>query len=130
MMHRTRQQGLTLLSVLIVVVAVGIAVLLGIRVMPVYQDAWIVNSILDKAETRPFTSVQDVQRYLQKNLELNNISQLNYSDFSITEGAGRYVISIHSHLSGPITENWFVQYRLNRAVTLEPFSVTGSQGQG
>lgn len=89
-MKRSRQHGGGLVSFL-TVIACLIALVIGMRLFPLYMEAWSVRSIVNglasdgTVATAPYN---EVTRMLETRLQINNIKRVAPQDFVIESIAG------------------------------------------
>ncbi len=92
----TKQQGLGLLTVIILLVLAG-GIFFGIQYIPQYMEAGTVDSILDSIEkehkTSP-TTKKIVESAIEKRLTVNNLQDLQ-KDFQVTEKNGKLIVTVH-----------------------------------
>ncbi|MDN5870880.1 MAG: DUF4845 domain-containing protein [Nitrococcus sp.] len=72
------QEGMTLISWLVVVIGIGVIALVAIRLVPVYIESYTVGSILQSMEGDPglrSSTRQEVRETFEKRLNMNNIDQ-------------------------------------------------------
>ncbi len=98
MQSRNRQQGLTLISWLVVLVVAGFMVMVGLKITPVYLEHFSVKKSLESLKQEPLVSrkpVTEIRKLLTRRLEINNIRHLGKDDISIvrTGGVTRIIIS-------------------------------------
>jgi len=98
MQSRNRQQGLTLISWLVILVVAGFMVMVGLKITPVYLEHFSVKKSLESLKQEPLVSrkpVTEIRKLLTRRLEINNIRHLGKDDISIvrTGGVTRIIIS-------------------------------------
>ncbi|MDN5849756.1 MAG: DUF4845 domain-containing protein [Nitrococcus sp.] len=70
------QEGMTLISWLVIVIGIGVAALVAIRLVPIYIESYTVGSILQTMEGDPGlrkSTRQEVRQTFGKRLDMNNI---------------------------------------------------------
>jgi hypothetical protein len=91
-----RQRGISLIGWLILLILVGGWVYGAIRVVPAYiEDGEIgttLKGVRNDARTLP---IQDIQRELVDQLNINSIDDVKVSEFKFTEDGGKLTISIN-----------------------------------
>jgi len=92
----TKQQGLGLLTVIILLVLAG-GIFFGIQYIPQYMEAGTVDSILESIEkehkTSP-TTKKMVEGAIKKRLMVNDLRDLD-KDFQVTEKDGKLIVTVH-----------------------------------
>lgn len=104
------QHGLSLVGGLVLLVAVSLVTIAGLRVGPHYMDYWAIRKAMDKASTDPTVKVGDAEEYFDyvgRSLQVNNIRDLDLKKaLNITEQQGgllaRLAYERREHLLGNI----------------------------
>ncbi|WP_263260751.1 DUF4845 domain-containing protein [Pseudomonas sp. RIT-PI-S] len=104
------QRGASLIGGLLLLVAVGLLALAGLRLAPHYMDFWALNKAMDKAATDTATKVEDADdyfAYVSRSMQINNIRDLDLKNaLKITEQQGGMVARLayerREHLLGNI----------------------------
>jgi hypothetical protein len=97
MQSRSKQQGLTFISWLVVLVMIGMFVLVGIKVTPVYLENFAVKKTLESLQQEPLISrksVREIRKMLMRRLDMNSIYDLNKDDIAIKRSGGVTTITI------------------------------------
>ena len=92
----SRQRGVALVGWLLILALLGIAVLLVLRVGPVYMEQWTVSSIVDEVAEDPEMAdagVRDVQRGVRRRMQINTISDAA-RDALVVERRGENIVII------------------------------------
>ncbi|NND64462.1 MAG: DUF4845 domain-containing protein [Gammaproteobacteria bacterium] len=96
-----RQQGAstTLGTMAVVIMVVGLFAYAVLRLFPIYWDSWEVTSILNSVkkdlETEKAITPLMIQKGIKRNLEVNDIDNLKYTDFKIRKGNnGIYTVTV------------------------------------
>lgn len=86
------QRGASLIGGLILLVAIGLLGITGIRMVPHYMDFWAVKKTMDKASSDSSTKVESSDEYfdyVNSSLQINNIRDLDLKNaLKITEQSG------------------------------------------
>lgn len=86
-----QQEGMTLVSWLVIVIGIGGAALVAIRLVPIYIEAYTVGSILQTMEGDPGLrnpTRQKVRETFGKRLDMNNIDHEVMDDLKINKVLG------------------------------------------
>jgi hypothetical protein len=83
-MHRAKNQaGLTTIGLILILIPVGLAVYIILRVAPVYIEALsvggVVNSLKKEMDLKE-KSPEEIKTMIKKRLEVNNISSVDIKD--------------------------------------------------
>lgn len=84
------QEGMTLISALVTLIGLGIVVLMGLRLVPIYIEAYEVGSILQSMESDSGlrnASRGEVRKTFEKRLNVNDIDFVK-DDLKVNEIAG------------------------------------------
>jgi hypothetical protein len=110
MNHRvSRQQGLTLISFLVLCIMVGFYILLGLKLLPIYLEHFQVTTIVknlkdesDIAEKSP----RDIMGMIQKRWSMNNIDRIAADkSISIEKTGSKITIDVDYEVEQPIVGN-------------------------
>ncbi len=91
MQSRNKQQGLTIVSWLVVLIMVGVFVLVGIKITPVYLEHYAVKSSLESLKQEPMISrksLREIRTMLMRRLDMNNIYDMNKENIVIKRSGG------------------------------------------
>ena len=97
MQSRKKQQGLTLISWLVILTMVGVMVLVGIKITPVYLEHFAVKKTLQSMQSEPLISrkqIPEIRKMLFRRLDMNSIYDLTKDDVTITRSGGVTTITI------------------------------------
>ena len=109
MRSRERQQGLTLISWLIVLSLLVFALIVGIKVVPHYLEHFSVKQVVESLETEPALYEKrphEIRKLLEKRFKINYITAVNGKDIEINKD-GRVVTvmvdyQVKEHIVGNI----------------------------
>ena len=97
MLTRKRQQGLTFISWLVILVVIGFFVLIGLKVTPVYMEHFSVKAALESLKNEPLISrkpVSDIRKMLNRRLDMNSIYSLTKDQILIDRRGGVTTVRI------------------------------------
>jgi len=97
MLTRKRQQGLTFISWLVILVVVGFFVLIALKVTPVYMEHFSVKAALESLKNEPLISrkpVSEIRKMLNRRLDMNSIYSLTKDQIFIDRRGGVTTIRI------------------------------------
>jgi hypothetical protein len=106
----SNQQGASLIGGLILLAAISLVAIAGMRVVPHYMDFWALKKAMDKASSDPSTKVEGADEYFEyvnRSMQVNNIRDLDLKNaLKITEQSGgllaRLAYEKREHLLGNI----------------------------
>jgi len=117
MKNGSLQQGMSLIGFMLIMMCIVVVMLVAMRMVPVYNDALAIRSMLSTLESRSFKEASEIKRYLQNNLKINNIENIQPDAFKIKLSDTRYFeITTDIFLTRPMYGNWSVQYHINESV--------------
>jgi hypothetical protein len=108
MQSRNKQQGLTMLSWLVILVVAGFMVMIGIKITPVYLEHLAVKESLESLKDEPLISrkpVTEIRKILFRRLDINNVRHLTKDDVTIKRSGGVTNITIAYEERRPIMGN-------------------------
>lgn len=117
---RNQQQGITLISFLIVAVVVVSIVIFGIKVAPYYSEYFSVKQAMEKVAGMPGAnrkSAAEIKSYLDKNLGVSYVTSVSSRDF-ILKKKGGYRLSIDYEVREHIAFNMDVVIMFSHEVPL------------
>jgi len=103
-----RQQGLTVISWIVVIAFLGFQVVLGLNVIPVYINDASINSMMSNLETDPTVRDKDARRLAEiiiKRLKINNIYSINKDNIVIKKTKTHYLVTIDYEPRGTLVGN-------------------------
>ncbi len=121
MQRRNRQQGMTFISWLVILVVAGFMVMIGIKITPVYLEHYSVKESLESLKHEPLISrkpVGDIRKMLFRRLEINNIRSLSKDEVTIKRSGGVTTISVSYEERKPIIGNLSLVMSFNDSIEL------------
>ena len=95
-MHKT-QQGVSAIGLIIILAIIGAGSYIGLQYIPQFIECGTVDSILGNLEkahtTKPVSSVRQVQDMIEKQLDMNQMSDLQDS-FTVTQDDESYIVKV------------------------------------
>lgn len=120
-MHR--QRGVSLIGWLIILVFIGAVALIGIRVVPVYVEAFTVRSVLQGLEDDPNLRGADgsaVLEALRKRFDINDVDSVKRSNIKIEPGDGGLQVTIDYETRFPLVANIDGVAHFRQQATIRP----------
>lgn len=117
-----KQQGLTPVSTIAVVVIVGFFVLILIKLFPVYKDQWVIRSILagvEKDSSFATMSRTEVKDTIMRRAGINQVSRFTEKDIYIEKTGGATLISIQVDVLQPVVGNLSLHVAINERVQVK-----------
>jgi hypothetical protein len=109
-MHRVKHQaGLTAIGLILILIPVGLAVYIVLRVAPVYIEALsvgdVVNSLKKELDLKE-KSREEISKLIQKRLyEINNVSSVARDDIKIQKTVNDVTVTIDYEARVPLFGN-------------------------
>lgn len=104
MSHAQRQHGITLIGLLFWGALIAIAVVIGLQVVPAWQESLSVQHAVDQA-AKAGPTVMDIRDKFDKMAEVDYINSITGKELQITKVNGNVVVSYayqkEIHLLGP-----------------------------
>jgi hypothetical protein len=97
MQSRNKQQGLTFISWLLVLIMVGMFVMIGIKITPVYLEHFAVKKTLESLKQEPMISrksLREIRKMLMHRLDMNSIYDLKKDQVIIKRSGGVTTITV------------------------------------
>ncbi|MCC6302578.1 MAG: DUF4845 domain-containing protein [Gammaproteobacteria bacterium] len=115
-----KQEGLTFLSLLIVLAVIGFFAYIGIKLTPVYLEHFSVTSSLQSLaeEESQGLAVGELRSRLLKRLEINNVSHVGENDIDIRSDSGSKTVTIQYEVQEPFYGNVSLLISFEDSVTL------------
>lgn len=110
MNHRaSRQQGMTLISFMVLFIMVGFYILLGLKMLPIYIEHYKVKTTLNNLKTEPGLvekSPREIMSLLQKRWDINSIDRIKVDNSLSVEKSGEsIIIDLDYEVEQPIISN-------------------------
>jgi hypothetical protein len=97
MQSRKKQQGLTFLSWLVLLVMVGVFIMVGIKITPVYLEHYAVVNTLESMKEEPLVSrkpLREIRTMLMRRFDTNSIYDLTKDEVVIKRSGGVTTITV------------------------------------
>jgi len=121
MQSRKRQQGLTFISWLVILIVVGFMVMIALKVTPVYLEHYAIKNSVESLKQEPLLSrkpLTEIRKMLMRRLDMNSIAFLQKDDILITRAGGVTKISIKYEVRKPIIYNMSLVMTFDDSVEL------------
>lgn len=110
-MKRQDQQGMTTISVIIVIAIFGMIILTGFKILPMYMEYYQVKSVLDSIAQDPEIdpkSKKDIRDALWKRLYVNSVRDLKQENFTLVREDGVTTITADYEVRKPYVAQLFI----------------------
>ncbi len=118
-----KQQGLTFISWLVILIVAGFFVMVGLKIAPVYIEHFAIKAALESVKEEPFAarkSVRELKNMIMRRLDINNIRYLTNDNISVTRDKGKTTIRITYEQRRDIVYNAALVMEFDDAVELNP----------
>jgi len=122
-MHRVKSQaGLTAIGLILILIPVGLAVYIVLRVAPVYIEALsvgdVVNSLKKELDLKE-KSREEISKLIQKRLyEINNVSSVARDDIKIQKTVNDVTVTIDYEARVPLFGNAALALAFHKRVVI------------
>ncbi|MES1925451.1 DUF4845 domain-containing protein [Salinisphaera sp. T31B1] len=124
---RSRQRGMTLWSLLYVLITLGLIALVAVKSLPVYLNAYDVRQAIEWAGAEPdlvSASAPAIQQAIQRRFDAGYVDNIHGRDVAVTKVAGGREISLAYEVRRPLLFNISLVYSFSESARLN-----GTDGQ-
>ena len=118
---RTRQQGLTMISWL-VVGGIGIFfIMLGVKLIPVYLDHYSLRNVLETVQNEPnprALTPRTIRKLIKRRLSINGVYDFDQKNIKISKKKGRTVVDVNYEVRIPMAGNIQALVSFSESVSL------------
>jgi len=122
-MHRAKNQaGLTTIGLILILIPIGLAVYIILRVAPVYIEALsvgdVVNSLKKEMDLKE-KSQEEIKSMIKKRLEVNNISSVDMKDdVKIQKTVNNVTVTIDYETRVPLFWNVALAFSFHKSAVM------------
>jgi hypothetical protein len=121
-MHRLKNQtGLTAIGLILILIPIGLAVYIVLRVAPVYIEAFsvgdVVSSLKKELDVRE-KSRDEIYSMIKKRLEVNNISSVEKEDIKIQKTVNDVTVTIDYETQVPLFWNVALAFSFHKSAVM------------
>lgn len=102
------QKGMTVVGWLLTLALIGLAGLVGVRLVPVYIEAYSVGSVLNSMESEGRlggSTRSEIREIFKKRLQINDFKHVRSGDLTFTEVAGGMQMVVDYEARVPLLGN-------------------------
>jgi hypothetical protein len=92
-----KQQGVSLLKLLLILVVVGAVGLVGLKLTPEYIEYWKIRSdvlaVAQEVNSKPDATVADVRRAFERRAEIDHIRGFSAADLDVSKEGNQIVVA-------------------------------------
>ena len=115
-----RQQGITLISLVMILALLGFAVFIGMKLVPVYQEYMSVVQAMNSVAAQPGISRQEanqIKQMLEKRFYVSYVESVKKSHMKISRARG-YTLQIKYEVRRPLLGNLDFVAKFDKTVDL------------
>ena len=121
---RKRQRGLSFLGLIALVGILGFAAVIGLKLIPIYMDAWkldgVMNAVINDPDTKQLSRKEVVEAML-KRLDIDAVDAVNYSNYTesltVTKAKNTTTISIYYRVETQLIGNLSLVAEFDKSVS-------------
>ena len=116
-----RQQGLTMISWMVILSAIGFTVFIALKIIPIYISGFNSYSALDSmTKERGFKnkSLSEVKGMLWRRMDINMVSGITKNDIFVSKRKGEFIIEIDYEIRENVLGNLDIVARFNKTVSV------------
>lgn len=120
--YSSRQQGITFMGFVLLMMLIGFFALLGLKLVPVYLDHYKVVSVLKSLENDkdlPSRSRDEILRTFEKRWDIDMIDSVTKDDVTITKDMRRIKVQIAYDVTKPILGNVDALVHFNDSIEVD-----------
>jgi len=124
MSFRNRQRGLSFLGLITIVGILGFAVVIGLKLIPIYMDSWKIDKIMESVISDPSVNTQSRQETIEsmlKRLDIDAVDAVNYRNYkeslTITKRKNQTNINIFYRVTTPLIGNLSLVAEFDKSVS-------------
>ena len=116
-----RQQGMTLIGLVLTLALIGLGVLIAVRLVPVYIEAYSIGSVLSEMESQSRMegrSRGELRETFGRRLQVNDIESVSARDLEFREVAGGVEMFVDYETRVPLFGNLDIVASFRRSATV------------
>ncbi len=124
MSFRKRQRGISFLSLIAIAGMLGFAVVLGLKLIPIYMDSWKIDGVMEAVISESGIddqSRQEVISSLLKRLDINAADAVNYTNYkeslTVIKRKKKVTINIFYRVETPLIGNLRLVAEFDKSVS-------------
>lgn len=116
-----KQDGMTTIGVLIVLLLIGFFVLITLRLLPMYLESFSVSTALESLKSEPEVASKtgpDILQLLQKRLDINDVEHVGRDNIDIRRTDTGVVISVKYEVRKELWGNIDLVGKFDKSITV------------
>ena len=120
---RHRQHGMTVLGAILLLIVIGFAVLITMRIVPIYIDYFSIRSSLDGIRNEPGVqqrSPSDIQAAIDRRFNISYVKVLRARDINVVKKGGVVKLILDYEDRRPLIYNLDIVASFNEEIQVYP----------
>ncbi|MEO7557710.1 MAG: DUF4845 domain-containing protein [Gammaproteobacteria bacterium] len=116
-----KQDGMTTIGVLVVLLLIGFFVLITLRLLPMYLESFSVSTALESLKSEPEVASKtgpDILQLLQKRLDINDVEHVGRDNIDIRRTDTGVVISVKYEVRKELWGNIDLVGKFDKSITV------------
>ncbi|HPF58681.1 MAG TPA: DUF4845 domain-containing protein [Candidatus Competibacteraceae bacterium] len=121
--RKDQQRGMTVIGMLLVLILIAFAVLIAMKVIPIYIEYYTVKSTIESIRKEPQLaqmSTQDIHKAIQRRFDVGYVEKVNASDLKIKNAPDGRVLELVYDDERELFYGLFILLKVNETVPLTP----------
>lgn len=115
------QRGWTLIGGLMALILIAIAVLIGMKIVPIYIDYYNINNSIESVSQEPGVeqwSKTDIRRAIARHFNISYVDVIQAKDIQISKKQGRMVVELIYDDRRPLIANLDIVAKFNKSFVM------------
>ncbi len=121
--RKDQQRGMTVIGMLLVLILIAFAVLIAMKVIPMYIEYYTIKSTIESIRKEPQLaqmSTQDIHKAIQRRFDVGYVEKVNASDLKIKNAPDGRVLELVYDDERELFYGLFILLKVNETVPLTP----------
>jgi len=119
----SKQRGMTVIGLLLVLIVIGFMALVAMKVVPMYIQYFTIKSTIESIRKEPQIaqmSAQDIQNGIEKRFDIGYVNNIAARDLKIRNDRSGRVLDLVYQDERELFYGLFVVLKVNETITLNP----------
>ncbi|HCB15321.1 MAG TPA: hypothetical protein DEP36_17385 [Gammaproteobacteria bacterium] len=120
---KDQQRGMTVIGMLLVLILIAFAVLIAMKVIPIYIEYYTIKSTIESIRKEPQLaqmSVQDIHKAIQRRFDVGYVEKVNASDLKIKNAPNGRMLELVYDDERELFYGLYILLKVNETVPLTP----------
>ena len=121
--RKDQQRGMTVIGMLLLLIVIAFAVLIAMKVVPMYIEYYTIKSTIEsirKEPQLPQMNTQDIHKAIQRRFDVGYVEKVNASDLKIKNAPDGRVLELVYDDERELFYGLFILLKVNETVPLTP----------